>query len=515
MKSCARHYLHLLAAALVFALAAPGAITAAPAKAARPSARPTSPPPGAALTKGPYLIYSLDNTRMTLLWQYDQTTTASLSWGPPAQPGANTAATSEHGIDHQHTATLAGLTPGQLYLYRVQSAGALSTGTFRAAPPADAANVKFLAYGDTRTNPTAHDGVAARILQTIAADPASQSMILQAGDWVSADGESQWTREFFPPGLPNLKRFQSEIPIMGARGNHEGTGTAYLKYYPYPYASSFYYSFDYGPVHIAVLDQYVAYDVGSAQYNWLVSDLTATTKEWKILLFHEPGWSAYGGHPNNTTVQTVIQPLCETYHVDAVVCGHNHYYARAVVNGVQHITAGSAGAPFATPDTSQPNLVVTNVCFHFTQFDIQGKSLDFQAIKDDGTVIDSFHLQHAAAPVAIDGVHPAAPPAKAVGQSLALAASIASGDLPVTYRWLANKGSGFQDVAADAAHTIQVALDTRVTTLTLGALALTDAGTYEVTATNAAGTTTSTAAVVQVVPPEIKPVNASNYLRLH
>ena len=57
-----------------------------------------------------------------------------------------------------------------------------------------------------------------------------------------------------------------------------------------------YYSFDYGPAHITVVDQYVSFAPGSAQYIWLENDLAASQKLWKFVILHEPAWSAAGGH---------------------------------------------------------------------------------------------------------------------------------------------------------------------------------------------------------------------------
>ena len=88
----------------------------------------------------------------------------------------------------------------------------------------------------------------------------------------------------------------------------------FKKYHPFNFPSSrFYFSFDYGPVHVAVVDQYTSYTSGSAQYNWLVNDLSTSTKPWKIIVLHQPGWSCNGGHGNDGTVQSTIQPLCTQY----------------------------------------------------------------------------------------------------------------------------------------------------------------------------------------------------------
>jgi hypothetical protein len=141
-----------------------------------------------------------------------------------------------------------------------------------------------------------------------------------------------------------------------------------------------------------MLDQYVPYAVGSAQYNWLVNDLTASTKNWKFIVLHEPGWSAGGGHDNNTTVQAVIQPLAEQYGVVMVFGGHNHYYARAVVNGVQHLTVGGGGAPLHTPDPNMPYIVTTSESYSFAKITIDANVLTCTVVKSDGTVIETFEL---------------------------------------------------------------------------------------------------------------------------
>jgi hypothetical protein len=87
----------------------------------------------------------------------------------------------------------------------------------------------------------------------------------------------------------------ANLPLNGAEGNHERQGGGpdyfYLKYWPYPYVGGYYWSFDYGPVHIAVVDEYTSYATGSAQYNWLVNDLASTTKDWVFIMSHEAGYS--------------------------------------------------------------------------------------------------------------------------------------------------------------------------------------------------------------------------------
>ena len=233
----------------------------------------------------------------------------------------------------------------------------------------------------------------------IAADPDFQSILLHSGDWVATDSESNWDAEYFNLTGGAALQLQANVPIQGCMGNHETTGTGpaiYDKYWPYTYvdpAIGRYLSFDYGPAHIAIVDLYSSFAPESDQLTWLANDLSASTKKWKFIVLHEPGWTA-GHHSNNTDVQANIQPLCEMYGVQAVLCGHNHYYARAVVNGVHHITTGAGGATFYTDITAGMPYIVTSTAsvLEFCKVAISGDLMSFQAIAADGTIIDSFEV---------------------------------------------------------------------------------------------------------------------------
>jgi uncharacterized protein YjdB len=304
--------------------------------------------------------------------------------------------------DKQHLQTITGLTPGTKYYYKVTVNGTTKTGSFVTPPATSATSVKFLAYGDTRTHPASHDAVAARINATCNSDPGYQSVLLSVGDLVSSGyNESPWNDEFFNYSYPQLMNMFATIPYMSAVGNHElsGSSTLFNKYFPYNFVGGrYYYSFDYGPAHFAVVDQYTDYTEGSPQITWLKNDLANSTKPWKFIYFHVPGWSAGGGHENEIKVQQVIQPICVTYNVPIVFAGHNHYYARAAVpnaNGTvtQHVTAGAAGAPLYVPNSSYPYIVLGTSQYHFCKISIEDNSnLKFEAVNTSGTVIDQFTI---------------------------------------------------------------------------------------------------------------------------
>jgi hypothetical protein len=373
-------------------------VFAAPSAASRRRTEAAPRVHGAAQTdltrKEPYLLYTGFETEMKVVWQLTSTATCSIAWGPDTTYAMGSAQTSEYGSDHQHAYTITGLAPATKYYYRVTTPDVPHSGSFVTAPPASEPDLMFFAYGDTRSYPATHDQVAARMLADIAADPARQTLAVATGDLVlNGDSETDWTSQFFSSSYPNIRRLLATVPFQSAKGNHEESGSLFVKYFPYPFVSGRYWSFDYGPAHFTVVDQYTAYGSGSAQLQWITDDLRNSTKPWKFIVLHEPGWSAGGDHENNPTVQTYIQPLCIQYGVSIVFGGHNHYYARAVVNGVTHITTGGGGAPLYQPNPSYPYIVTCASVNHYCRVTIQGSVLTCEAVTPAGAIVDSFTLQ--------------------------------------------------------------------------------------------------------------------------
>ncbi|MBI1920600.1 MAG: metallophosphoesterase [Geobacter sp.] len=445
----------------------------------------------AGIRKGPYLMFEGANTAMTVLWQDDVTESNVVRWGTDTNYTMGQATVAEYGTDHQHKYAITGLQPNTKYFYQVDGYG---SGSFRTAPASTATSTKIIAYGDTRSYPASQESVVSRIRSAYATDPAYQSIVLNSGDMVSSDGESYWTSEWFVSGssYPQMHAFQAEAPQIGVRGNHEGTGTSFLKYFPFPYVSNFYWSFDYGPAHIIVLDQYATYTSGSAQYNWLVNDLASTTKPWKIVTFHEPAWGA-GTHANNTTTQNVLHPLFKQYGVDLIVNGHNHNYARAVAEGKNYVTAGGGGAPLYTPDPAMTNVVKTDQSYHYCEINIQDSNLTMTARRADGTVIETLNLAHGTGnqpPVANAGPDQSVTDTDGNGsQSVTLNGS-ASSDPDGTissYVWK----EGATQIATGATPAVTLAVGTHTITLTVTDNAGATATDTMVATVNAAGGSTT------------------------
>ena len=342
--------------------------------------------------KGPYVVYDGVATEMKVLWQLDSTQTCTIDWGT----GSDSSQETSSGEDgHLHVYTITNLAPATLYNYSVSCDNDnVGSGSFRTAPGSNAKDVNIFVYGDTRSYPRYHDRVVARMIDVYENDSSYQTLVLHTGDFVShGEGESDWDDQYFDSRYTHLHQFQAEMPVAGIRGNHEGDADLFIKYFPTNHEpGGYYYSFDYGPLHITAVDQYKNYSPGSTQYQWLENDLKNSDKKWKVIFFHEPGWSAGGGHSNNSDVQNYIQPLAKEHGVSFIFTGHNHYYARAEVDGVQHVTAGGGGAPLYNPDSSYPNIVKAQKVRHFCTVHIEGDQLLFTVTDEDGYEVDSLTL---------------------------------------------------------------------------------------------------------------------------
>ncbi len=347
--------------------------------------------------KLPYVIYPGENDKMMILWQLNSNQSCTFKYGTDTNYSGGTITTTEYNGSHQHKVLLTDLETAQKYYYQVSVENtSVEEGSFHTAPAVGATSVTFFAYGDTRTYIDKHNQVANRIMLDIEQNDLKQTFIVNSGDLVS-DGnvESSWQQEFFNPQYTHVADMLAKLPYVTALGNHEGQGILFEKYFPYPafQGDRFYYSFTYGPVHIIVIDSETSFSPGSEQYNWIVNDLSFTNKPWKIAVFHRPGWSAGGGHSNSTAVQTYLQPLFEEYGVSFAINGHNHYYSRATVNGVQHITTGGGGAPLYYPESNYPYIVKVSRSYHYCKLEINDNILHFSAIKSNGSIIEEFDTE--------------------------------------------------------------------------------------------------------------------------
>ena len=367
-----------------------------------------------AVRKAPYLIYreyedesKVQHKEMQILCQLEPEAAynCTIRWRLDGDFYNEPVEMDSFGDDFQYFYTIDNLTPGELYYYEVVANGEVFSGSFRASPADNATATKFFVYGDTRLDaddsiPDDHNHVAAAIIANYDEEPTWQTCVISVGDLVNRNNyENNLDGYFFNSDYININKMLREMPYQSCIGNHEydaDGGAAFRKYFPYVYEEeddTHYWSFDYGPALFVYLDQYQQTDYipGNTQYDWIESTLANSDKKWKFIVLHHPCWSA-GGHSNYTQAQA-LQDLFIDNGVSFVFGGHNHYYARAVVDGIQHITTGGGGAPLETPDENCDNVEVVAESHHYCRVEIVDDILTFEAVDIDGTPIDTVTLE--------------------------------------------------------------------------------------------------------------------------
>lgn len=343
------------------------------------------------IVKGPYL-QNVTTGSMVVMWETSEASDSRVDFGLTAEYTHSVYDATETEI---HEVILCGLATDTRYHYQVTSGTVSSEDNSLETAVTTGTAFRFVAYGDTRSQPREH---AAVIDAIIASGP---RIVLHTGDFVDRGSRYRlWEQEFFGPAAPLLKN----VALFPSLGNHEENSHWYYDLFDTPEGggdhNERWYSFDYGNCHFTVLCSETSYAPGSDQYAWLVSDLQSASNEWLFVVLHRPPYSsgAHGGieSPN---LETHLVPLFEQYGVDMVFAGHDHHYERSYKNGVYYIVAGGGGAPLRSVNqTPNPYQQYAEMTHHHCTIDIDGTSAIMAARYNDGTIFDSVVMTHGPSP---------------------------------------------------------------------------------------------------------------------
>ena len=347
------------------------------------------PPPTAAVpafAKGPY-VEQVTSTSARILWQ---TTVAS---GSEVRYGVGTpeqSAVCDPAFTTLHEVALTGLVPGIVYTYQAISGSLSRTATFRTAPSAEQ-TLRFVVYGDSRSDVETHRQTIAGIIRS------KPDVVFHTGDLVTSGRDyGNWDTEFFGPADELL----GSIPLVPVLGNHEyaGTGPLWFFYFFDRPLNEGWFAATYGNTRFIGLDTNVGYTAGSPQYQWLVQELQSNSYRaatWHVMIFHSPPFTQAAGRSDDVVVQSQLIPLFEQYGVDAVFCGHTHAYERYLYHGIQYIVTGGGGAPLyevpaATSLVRQFGVSTHHYCV--VNVDPRAGTLSIAAVDLDGQTLDAVTL---------------------------------------------------------------------------------------------------------------------------
>ena len=284
-----------------------------------------------------------------------------------------------------HNIKISRLEANTLYHYRAVYKDAKSSdATFRTAPE-PGTSFRFAWMADFRTGVTVHDSIADLV------NEAHPQMSLYGGDLAIDSKYPSLKAQFFRPKELALI---ANVPFFNTPGNHEKWSQNAKAFTQAPTTSSGtqeYYSFDYGDMHVLVLNNQVPYDGASSQYQYAFHDLSTTSKTWKVVINHNPAYCA-GGHGEDSLMKKMSENIFVPNHVDVVFNGHSHFFEHNVVDGVHHMIIGTVGAPLYKLGTAAYVLKsareycygiidVNRSSFYLTVYNEKGVPLDTLSLK--------------------------------------------------------------------------------------------------------------------------------------
>jgi len=353
------------------------------------------------LTKLPLLqVYRSDE--IWVQWESDSDPPASehvVEWGL-ASTAENTTASSEtiaiSAGRFLHRAVLAGLSPGASIQYRVRS-GSDTSATFT-TETAGVAGFRMAWLSDNQNQAgTSFEGVLDQVV------PYDVDFIGHAGDTVqNGPVVQEWHDDWYTP-LTNASSIGQKVPVLVARGNHDGeTATAYA--YHWLPGNGAYHATTIGPMRLIVLNSQL---YGGTQLNWLTAELASPASQdadFRVVVFHRPPytnlWCDTSGYNGENAVRVFWVPLFEQYGVDLVVSGHAHAYERGEQNGVMYTIVGGAGGALdtMTPPVTWDLIDVALSTHHYVIMDVDAGMLQWRAYDLNDVLIDEFTLGVAPVP---------------------------------------------------------------------------------------------------------------------
>ena len=329
---------------------------------------------GVSLIRTPYLQVGTP-TSVVVRWRTNVATDSRVRFGLSSASLTSTA--DDAVVTTEHSVTLTGLSSDTIYYYSVGSttathAGADANHFFKSPPPVGGKRpTRVWVLGDPGTGDANQASVRDAYYSFTGAT--HTDLWLMLGDNVYETGtDAEFTSKLFNM-YPTMLR---KSVLWTAIGNHDTAGSSTppptipcFTSFTFPTAgqaggvasgSKAYYSFDFGNVHVVVLDSMTSSrTAGSPMLTWLANDLASNTKDWLIAIWHHPPYSR-GSHNSDTdSIMTEMRqnvlPILENNGVDLVLTGHSHSYERSFfIDGHYGLSSTFTAAMKKDPGSGNP-----------------------------------------------------------------------------------------------------------------------------------------------------------------
>jgi acid phosphatase type 7 len=234
---------------------------------------------------------------------------------------------------------------------------------------------------------------SATIAATAKLVDAISGIVFTTGDNAYPNGSAANFRDCYEPHWGRHRARTRPTP-----GNHEYDSAGAAPYFTYfgdnagPFGLG-YYSYAAGPWRVIALNSEIPVGPGSAQLQWLQSELAATRARCTMVYWHKPLFTSGPNGPNRDMRE--IWRVLYDFDADLVVNGHDHLYERFgpqdpdgrldPVRGIRQITVGTGGGNLYTPITNAANTEAIGIVYGVIKLTLSTGSYQWQFIPIPGT----------------------------------------------------------------------------------------------------------------------------------
>ena len=255
--------------------------------------------------------------------------------------------------------------------------------------------IRFAVIGDWGTGDQDEAGTARQMIASHQHTPFD--FVIAAGDNVYPNGSGRYFSKCFEQ--PFAQFVKDKVNFYAVLGNHDvKEGRQDQCQYPmFNMGGQNYYKIERGNglAEFFMLD---STDYGRTQASWLESSLKDSRARWKIAVFHHPIYSSAKSHGSALGLRKELEPMFTRYGVNAVFSGHDHTYERTKPQqGIQYFVTGAGGkvrggdidmkSSFRETTYDEDN--------HFMLIEVDERQINFQAISEKGSVVDSGAIKQA------------------------------------------------------------------------------------------------------------------------
>jgi type 1 glutamine amidotransferase len=320
-----------------------------------------------------------------------------------------------------YRATIEGLIPGTRYLYRAGDAENWGEWNSFNTANAEPAKFRFIYVGDAQND---IKSLWSRTIRSAYSRAPRAAFILHAGDLVSSGYRDDLWGEWYDA----MGFIAANMPMLPIPGNHEtekakdqpkslSLPAIWKQQFAYPangpdLPDNESYCFDYQGARFIGLNANMLENEKEFEANrpvirqeaaWLESVLKNNKNRWTVVFQHQGMYSMAHGR-DYVKMREVLLPLYDQYHVDLVLQGHDHVYARSRKLAGGQVVANDAPGTVYMISVSGPKMyeldqlyaplqakVLANTQM-FQTVEIDGDKLVLQAYSSEGELLDGFQL---------------------------------------------------------------------------------------------------------------------------